>query len=621
MAPAARVSSLVLLICALVPAGAQAVQLGEAKPGSALSGAKLQVVQSLYYKYNFFLDEDPDDDVEAPFGFHEFVSRTYADFQIKQWSVGAQMDWVAVTPNCSQTQFQQKFSDRFGDAACSSPNPILGSGTNEWGPMALDHFLFQLEKAWVRYRGKNVQFGLGDFSIALGRGLTLSMTRKPEIDLDNTLRGARFDVLTKPFDMTLMAGITNPQDVSMELRNLLIKPEPFHLIAGGRVKVRPAPGMEVTVHGLGIDLEDPEHKNGAIGGTFSASNLADGTLDLFIEGDGFFYGGREVGDEIPPTGHALYGVATAYLGALTLQLEGKRYKDAMHNIQPGPVVPLQYNLPPSLEHEPSVTEDINKSILSNDITGLRLRGDVWLLSSDTTITADFATHWEGQPHPGFSGQREFIIHPTLGIDQPLHLGKDKPVELHIAADVGYRHDFPVRFKERNVPDRVATRDGWETEFLPMAGVLHYRVDVGVTAGIHSVELVSTYRRQHRTLAEEVCWERNGTTHCDMDDGWIALENSLSYTLMGKYTAALNVDYTDDIRVQAINARGSPGNLFYDPDFKASAYIGGTLIIKPVSNFELNVFGGSQKAGIVCTGGACRTVPAFTGVKARATISF
>jgi hypothetical protein len=613
----------------LSPAIASAIELGKPRPGSALSGATLNVNQSLYYKWNVFLDDDPEDSTPPPFQFHEFVSRTRAEFKINRFTVGAQMDWVALTPNCSQEAFRDRFEESFPDTGCVSPNPLLGTG--DWGVLAQDHFLFQMEKMWLSYRGKNAQFEVGDFYAAFGRGLVLNMLRKPEIDIDNSIRGARFDVLTKRFDMTLLGGITNPQEVSMELRNLQVSKTDFRALAGARFLFRPAKGFEIGAHGVGYDLEAAD-KSGSVGGLVAANGLADGALDLFMEGDAFLYGdgGEDVESALAGAGYGLYGTLTAFAGPVTLLVEGKRYKNAFgyvgdegfpitRMIQPGPVVPLQYNLPPTLEHELSVTPDVNKAIQSLDITGWRAQADLWLLMSDTTLTVAFGNSFEAQPHPGFSEQREITIHPSFELRQPIRLSDN--AELSLVGDVGYRHDFPWRFGPNDVPDRIAARDGWQDEFLSNVGLLHYRADVGLTVGKHSWELVSTYRRQHRSLPSEICWQRNGAEHCDKDDGWIAMENSLSYTLMGKYTVAVNVDFTDDVRVQSLAARGARGNLFYDREFRSSAYIGGTVILKPASWIEVNVFGGSQKAGIVCTGGACRTVPAFTGLKGRVTLNF
>jgi hypothetical protein len=260
-----------------------------------------------------------------------------------------------------------------------------------------------------------------------------------------------------------------------------------------------------------------------------------------------------------------------------------------------------------LEHEASITEDINGSVASNDITGWKAQAEFWWLKTDTTFSVSFANFYDAEPHPPFSTEREITIHPMLALEQPIHTEK---VDLHLKGDIGYRHDFPWR-----VP-------GSESEsFLRNTGMLHYRADVGVSFGKHNIELVSTYRRHSFTLEEEACWTRNETEHCDRDEGWIAWENALSYTLMGKYTIALHVDYTDDPIVQSLANGGAIGNLWYDEDFVASAYVGGELILKPVSNLEIYLFWGSQKSGIVCTGGACRTVPAFTGVKGKVSVTF
>ncbi len=598
----------------LAAAPAHAVQLGQPQPGSVLPGANLKFSNTFYYKWNHFLDDNVDDDIDPSADYHEFVNRLRADLEIGKFSIGTQLDLVGIGPGCEDPAWAAKFED----GECEPPRTLRGSGGLGWEPDASPTFLPRLEKVWLKYRGKNVQFEIGDYYAAFGRGVILSMVKKPEIDQDSSLLGGRFDIQTKRFDFTALAGMTNPQEVSMELRNTSINRTPFSVIAGGQMKFRPVDGWEIGVHGAGYDLE-VEEKKGAVGGYLEANNLAAGYLDLFIEGNALMSrqvqygdGGEVLGSTLDP-GWAFYGAATGYFGAVTLTLEGKSYRNARILQRAGPVVPLQYNLPPTLEHEASVTEAINNTIQSQDVHGWKLQADIWLLPTDTTLFASFANSFDGQRHPGFNEERQIMIHPQVGIDQPIHLAEGK--SLHLAGDVGYRHDFPWQFDEghdEHVPD----------QFLSNFGVLHFRADIGLTIGKHAFEIVSTYRRQHWTLEEEVCFESLGDAgYCDSDDGWVSVENAVSYTFMGKYTAALHVDFTDDPLVQNATTNGAPGNLHYDQGFKSSAYIGGEVILKPISNLEIAIFGGSQKAGIVCTGGACRTVPAFTGVKSKVTVNF
>ena len=309
---------------------------------------------------------------------------------------------------------------------------------------------------------------------------------------------------------------------------------------------------------------------------------------------------------------------TAYAGALTALFEFKRYKDAQLMRQTGPVVPLQYNAPPSLEYQISVTEDVNGSVISNDIIGARLQGELFLLMTSTTLTGSILAAVDQESHPPFSRQGEVTVHPYVIADQGIHVGK---ADLHLQGAIGYRHDFPFRLKPDEGLD-AEERDRLATEHLRNTGLLHFNFDVGVTVGKHAFEWVTYYRRHSFTLEDENCWRRrSGDETCDKDDGWVSMENAISYTLMGKYTIAVHLDFTDDPLVQSLGNSGAVGNLVYDPWFKSSGFIGAEIILKPVPELEVYIFGGSQKAGIVCTGGACRTVPAFTGVKSRVTLSF
>jgi hypothetical protein len=588
-----------LLVAALLlPAlPAHAVQLGEEKAGQALPGASLKVNNTFYYKFNYFLDDDESDDVPAPALYHEFVNRVRADLQIKQFSVGAQVDIAGQALGCVTDD-------------CGAQPILRGNG---WPDDADPNGIVQLEKIWAKYQGKTVQIELGDFYASFGRGIVLALLKKPEIDQDNSIRGARFDLLTKPVDFTFLGGITNPSEVSMELRNTAIRTDPDSpgsLIVGGQFRVRPTTGWAIGLHGVGYDLLEDETK-GTIGGTLEANGLINGGLDFYLEGNGLFYKKAvEQGGEIvleDRTGHTIYGVATAYIDALTLTFEGKRFKDAQILRRDGPVTPLQYVLPPTLEHEASVTEDVNAAIQSNDVTGWRIRGDVWLLNSDTTLWASFSNSVDDTKVPDFNDEREIMIHPQIGIDQPIHIGEH--AILHVNADIGYRHDFPVH----NDDDTSNHLRNW--------GLLHVRGDVGFTIGDHAWELVSTYRRQHWTLASDTCWTLNGAEDCSADDGWIAMENALSYTYKGAYTVAVHLDFTDDNIVQNTQTNGAIGNVAYDKDWQASTYFGGEVILAPVQYLKISIFGGSQKAGIVCTGGACRNVPAFTGVKAKVDVNF
>jgi|GEM_PF-2010223 len=596
------------------PLHAGAVQLGEKKDGQVMSGAQLDVTQSLYYKYNVFLDESPNDGVPAPFPFSEFINRTQADLRIGPFTLGVQFDFAATSPTCSDTRYADKYAASYGaDAPCVHANELRGSG---WPDAAPRNALAMLEKVYLKYQSKYFTAELGDFYASIGRGLLLFMVRQPNIDQDNSLFGARFDVLTKNFDAMGFVGFSNPQEISMELRNQQIDLVDRALLAGGSIGVRPVKNLALTAHGVGYELT--ELASGAVGGTVSVKNIGK-AVDLFFEGDAFIYGQDEAAElNLPKTGYALYGTVSGYAGPLTMLFEFKRYKDAQLLRRGGPVVPLQYNAPPSLEFAIAITEDVNGSIISNDIIGGRLQAELFFLMSNTTLTASVLGSVDQEAHPPFSRQGEVTIHPWMALDQGLHVGK---TDLHFQGAVGYRHDFPFRTKPG---DDVSAddRDRLGTEFLRNTGLLHWNIDIGVSIGVHSFEWVSYFRRHSFTMEEEECWmKRAGGETCDKNDGWVSNENAISYTLMGKYTIALHLDFTDDPLVQSLGNSGAVGNLVYDPWFKSSAFIGAEIIAKPLPQLELYLFGGSQKAGIVCTGGACRTVPAFTGVKSRVTVSF
>ena len=61
--------ALIVLAALLAPSLSQAVQLGQERPGSLLSGATMNVSETFYYKFNLFLDDNKDDGVAPRFPF------------------------------------------------------------------------------------------------------------------------------------------------------------------------------------------------------------------------------------------------------------------------------------------------------------------------------------------------------------------------------------------------------------------------------------------------------------------------------------------------------------------------------------------------------------------------
>ena len=312
---AAPAAALAILSCCLwlLPAAADAVQLGEEQGSSLLHGSTLNVSETFYYKYNLVLDDDPDDSREPPFPFHEFINRTTATLRIKRLTLGAQWDLLASAPVCNDDSHARAFAERYGDQTpCTAPNQILGSG---WQEPISESVLLRFEKAYLRYATPNFELHVGDFYASFGRGIVLSMMKQPEIDQDNSLRGGRFDLMTRKVGVTVLAGLTNPQEISMELRNQGIDRLDARLLAGGSLKLRPRRGLEFTAHGLGYDLLDIPSLSA--GGTAEVININD-VLDLFFEGNGFFYGQPEGSDAEPVRGYAAYFAGTLYSGPLTL---------------------------------------------------------------------------------------------------------------------------------------------------------------------------------------------------------------------------------------------------------------------------------------------------------------
>src|SRR5262249_49529602 len=157
--------------------------------------------------------------------------------------------------------------------------------------------------------------------INFGRGLVLSLRKIDELAIDTTLEGARFTLHEGNVNAILAVGATNIQNVDEATGRSA--PDPYDLIAAGRVEYRAFDKINIGFHEVGGVLDHDlvklphHHRDGMLmyGGTVDAPRLAN-WLGVYLEGAGQL---AQSGDA-RSTGYALYGALTGYFGPVTMLL-------------------------------------------------------------------------------------------------------------------------------------------------------------------------------------------------------------------------------------------------------------------------------------------------------------
>ncbi len=483
--------------------------------------------------------------------------------------LGVQLDLAGAYPN-----------DRAGLVNDATPPP--GWTTGLLYPPG-DGDAAVLEKKFARVRGDAGAFELGDVYRSVGRGLALALVKNTELDIDTSIEGASGDLtLGEHFEVAAWGGYSNPQTVSTAFVNKLRR-DPRDRLAGARVGVR-GTGIEAFAHGGQLDV-DPRRpaqvflgdalvspKRAQLGGAgFAVPDLA-GWGDLYFEADWVRYRIERTGIEEDASGRGFYGAASAYAGPLTIVLEGKRYQNLeLMNVRQaeGTANPYDYSTPPPLEKENLVTKNLSEALNSNDITGAKLTTS-WKLGKNVA-RATFA-HFDDR------GQRRSLYDANERIEH-VYLGFERRWTGAFAqVTAGYRYE--TRLVDSSIHDTQA----------------HVDADLLLPIGATSVELKYLAYRQveHEPITgEEITFDVNDLVASVRPVRWLAVSAFVAST-------------TDLAVVEGF--LGRPGNL--------SRYGYGALeiAVEPNDRSSIRAFAGATQGGLKCSGGTCRVIPAFEGVR-------
>ena len=479
------------------------------------------------------------------------------------FAAGAQIDQVGLFANRYYLDDELYHSIELYDPEIRSPWPDAYLG---------------LEKVYLRGKGEHLEVNVGDGYVSFGRGIALNLVRNTNIDLDSSLRGVRAVVRAGNWDFTGVSGLTNPQQVQLDNRNVGIHTDNQHMVSGMRAERFGLGAFNLGVHGVAYSFarsSDPEGPGvfqyqrplDALVGGVTVEGFGLAGIDLIGEFDWFEYRSPDFfgGDE-PEPAYAAYLSASAYPGRTVVLVEAKHYVNTeLINTFTG-VDNYEVAVAPSLEYERVITEDSSAAVNSNDISGARVRVDYALkpgVLMPYISVAAFRDRELGGLH--FNRAPETIVHPVVGVQW---LGQ----EAHVIATAGGRADI--------------RDEGYGTDVNA-----HVDLDIQLPAGpLGSLELSSAFMR--------FMWGDNPAQQTDFTD----VVNALALHATDKWTFILWQDFSDNPLVR------STGNI------AENVYGAAELQYKPSSALTTSLFYGSYKAGIRCAGGQCRSLPGFEGLR-------
>jgi hypothetical protein len=500
------------------------------------------------------------------FGYVEQVNRVNLLFSKKGLQAGLQFDEVMLLAN------RYYLDDVLHYERSIVPSDMLSPAPDQY--LHLDKLF--LKKSY----GRKGSIQVGDHYAAFGRGLALNLIKNTDIDIDTSLRGAQAVVKNSDLQATFAIGLTNQQQVAQDNPNLDIRPNVNHLVVGTRLDAFNWGPGNFGLHNVIYQFAREDETDDALdalgqgvdasvlGATAQFNGLAG--MDWFVEGDWFHYtSGELLGKEEAEDGYALYGSTAAYLGALTIFAEAKRYKNTEGVNAFASSEGYELASGPTLEYERVITEDSSAAVNSNDITGARVRLDwmngVWTPHLEISVARDNEL---GGLH--FNATPETIIHPVLGVD---HFG----AHVQLLVNGGYRVDL----RDEHGQDQLAHLD------------LALDFPVGSRHG------------EFRADFKQFKWGENATQQHDFTE----LSASWGLQIHPAWSLTLYQDFTDNPLIS------SQGNL------SDTLYGAAELQWKAASSTTVKAFYGAYKAGIRCAGGQCRNLPGFEGARMSVSSTF
>ncbi len=540
------------------------------------------ITEDFEVRYWRMPDQVPGFEDSRALDYVEAVNRVTLNLRSGAWSMFGQLDVVALMGNSYFLDDQRIIERNLLQSGTWSP--LLGGafdpgtqGTEGWDLFARNTY-FTLEKLRASYDRRNLTVSLGDSYASFGRGLVLDLDRNTDIDLDTSMQGLKVVWRPGAWDVVALFGQLNRQQVFQDNPNLGLFGDRRHMVAGLRAErfaLGPANlGAHLVSYNFATDegwaagFTEMTTVPDVVAGGGTVELLGLGPTDWFLEVDGFGYPSGQVfaGEENVP-GYAAYLSGAVYANRVTLLGEFKRYSNGQRiNALLTPEL-YQVAVGPTLEYERQITEDSSATLNSNDVWGGRLRADFAAVPGEVIPYVSLAVFRDldtGGLH--FNRSAETVIHTLAGIEVTQGRGA-------LLLNVGYRHD--QRDAERDGADRHVHGD--LTGKIP----LPQQLGIDVNAALEGYFWGTNAIQQHDYVELET-----GVT--------LAWKNLLAFTW-----------FTDVSSNPLIDSVGNLSELVYGA---------AEIQVKPIPNLTLRAFYGSYKSGIRCSGGQCRVLPGFDGVR-------
>lgn len=433
----------------------------------------------------------------------------------------------------------------------------------------------------------------GDTQLVFGRGLALSFRKVDLLGVDNALRGGHVRYQGSNIRFGLHGGVANPQN--QDPLDYSIIDEPDDIIAGGNFAITVPGSIPITIggHALRIwfmDTPESPYTNRAVdvaGWTFEAPALADGKLALYLEANGMRRTLELFDDARTQGGRAVYGSAQLQLDNLTVLLEWKDYSNYLvaPSILEGQAWRI-YNAAPPVEYDgPQRLRGIGNQRGGGVRMDYAFLPGPWSFSLNSVLYG-FAEEASVDPWDGYLASHSWV---TLAKRQEFGEGINWSLSIDAGARVETRlHD--ARTVDSATPcDNLCAGDvdRW---------MIHGKVDLTLGSGDHSFDIVVDHRHEREHL---------GSTVHDFQIGGA----SVTYTFGVPLTLALSLRWTDYqegvVQRRTMKTYNILGGEYY-PSLEARwTFEPGTY---------LGAFVGQTPGGQLCSGGVCRDVPTFEGVR-------
>jgi hypothetical protein len=554
------------------------LQSAEAAEGESKMKVSTTFNNDFEIRYYVLDDRLPDPDDVPVFNYVEQVNRLNATAATGPWALETQVDEVALFANQYRLDDELRAERTLVSDDVFSPLPDFSYAT--------------VEKLRGRYEKPSVVFTVGDTYAAFGRGIALNLNRNVDIDIDTSIQGVKGLFRPGAWDVTVVAGQLNRQQVFQDNVNGEIYGDLRHAVGGARVERFGLGPANIGAHGVAYDfVEETGWKPGfeelgsspdAVIGGATAEVLGVGGIDWYVETDVFGF----TSDTLPASranlenkpGYATYVSAAFYPGKTTWLVEGKRYFQAERvNSLLAPEL-YEVVVAPTLEYERQITEDSSATVNSNDIWGGRVRMDYTLKPGELVPYVSQALFRDlelGGLH--FNESPETVAHTLVGVEYI----RD---EFSALINAGYRID--VRDNGGSRKDR-GSLPGPDDSDRQLHGDAAIRFPVG-----------SLLAGEAQVAAEVYQWGVNPfqqQDYVEIETGW---------TLQRGSAVALTW-YTDLTTNPLVNSTGNLTDALYGA---------AELQVKPSPAWTLKAFYGAYKAGIRCSGGQCRLLPGFEGTR-------